>query len=305
MRVLLKRLAWAAVLCVGLPAAAQTQLQKGLVELRSFQWNGSNGSNASLAIAAGFNGELATLETQRVFGGIDASGEPAAMMVVAQGTGQASAGALKASAAIEVWNPLMPEGVVSSSLFVQSSAWLWEDLRVGNAAVTSIRFGLRIDGSLAASRPADFDGDVWPTAGVALFQGEGANFVNARTLYARSGNSPAGVSFDDLAYTNPINVVNGVAVLNVQFVAQADVTMSAAAAGGFTAQSLFNHTASIVEVYGYDSAGLQVALPDVRTAAGFVYQPAAMPVPEPGPLALLVAGLGVLGLVCRRQAAAV
>lgn len=298
-------IAFALTVC-GAATAQTSQLQLGNVELYSYEWDGSSSRTQSLAYVTARNGGVAELDTVRFVNGLNSTGASSQMTVKVEGTGQVDSSALKASASITVTDPVVARGAVTNMVSVKSSAWLMEDLIIGNASVTSIQFSLRIDGTQAASSPSRFNGDIWPQSSVLVAQGEGLNFTNSRRLYSRSGSNSAGASFDDYVFTDAIKVVNGAAALNVQLVAEASVLFREAGKGVFSAQSLFDHTASIVEVYAYDSTGAQVALPDVRTSAGFLYQAAPVAaVPEPEQFAMLLAGLGMLaGVVCRRKAMA-
>ena len=118
-------------------------------------------------------------------------------------------------------------------------------------------------------------------------------------------------SVDEYVMTNPLMVNNGQTTLNIALNAQTNIATShfeeeqleQLYGGSFSASSTFDNTATLVEVFGYDSGGARVALSGVSSSSGFFYVDAAVTaVPEPETLLMMSVGLlAVFGAAVRQR----
>jgi hypothetical protein len=231
-----------------------------------------------------------------VYQGTDPDGNPADMVYTGQASASASYTFLKASAQSSIQNlvnsPGNPEWYSATG-----QATLFDNLIIGNPNVKSVRFGIQIDGTLSRTTSIPW-ADTTAGASIRLSQN------NVNIWYKDVGQ---GSSFDEYVMTNPIPVSGGRATLNLYLQAGTVISTSyyeqQLYGGAFSASSNFENTASLVEVFGYDSTGTRVASSSAFSSAGTTYSDAAItPVPEPGSLLMMAFGLiAVVGAAKKRR----
>ncbi len=243
---------------------------------------------------------------EQTWTGTTFSGETAQTTAVGQAYAVASYDTMKAFATISVSNPLISAGM-PQSWSTRGDSFVQQTLVVGNPAVTSVKFKIQIDGALLTAAQSSNILQANPSgAYVTLIHGNQAIYQNG--ISSNGGSA----SFDDVVHTNPIPVKDGFAYLDISLrtsalmYTQGNPGQDTELEGGtFSAQSLFNNTASLVSAYGYDTDGRQVSLGGIFSLSSLrPYMEAPISnVPEPGNALLMLLGFGGLWIKLRRHGA--
>ncbi|HEU4855274.1 MAG TPA: PEP-CTERM sorting domain-containing protein [Nitrosospira sp.] len=219
-----------------------------------------------------------------------------------------------------------PEGV-PTMFWTEGFAEITDTISLGTAGVAYIKLKLDLSGTVDGVEQGNHARDNTQSGGAYVAQrevGEDGRVGSWASLYqdgfSTGFGEPRGISAE--IWTNPISVLGQQATYHLELTAHTSIDLSlwdpntfgssgtgdfwGIEGGVYNVTSDFSHTLKILEVQGFDINGNSINLGSATSSQGTVYNIAAVQdptstVPEPESLALVLTGLGIMGIFSRRR----
>jgi hypothetical protein len=218
-----------------------------------------------------------------------------------------------------------PEGV-PTMFSANGFAQITDTITVGTEGVSYIKLKLDLNGTVDGATQSNPARDNTQGGGVYVAQrevGADGNVGSWALLHQDGFSTGFGESRDISAeiWTNPISVLDRQAAYHLELTADTIIDLNlwdpslfglggtgdffGVEGGLYSVTSDFSHTLSILEIHGFDVNGNPINLGSATSSQGTVYNIAALQdnhtVPEPESLALVLTGLGIMGIFSRRH----
>jgi hypothetical protein len=203
-----------------------------------------------------------------------------------------------------------------------------DTITVGTEGVSYIKFKLDLSGIVGGAPQSNIARDNSQGGSVSVAQrevGADGNLGSWQSLHRDGFGAGFGESraISSEIWTNPISVLDRNAAYHLELIAETMIDLnlydpSRFGLGGtgdffrvegglYSITSDFSHTLNILEIHGFDVNGNPINLGSATSSQGTIYNIAAIQdnqtsaVPEPESLALVLTGLGIMGILSRRH----